>query len=99
MTEIRITHGMVERATCAMIAEMFAPHELPLDDDLWDKYYQTAKVALTAALSEDDIRREVTMQTDDEKCPKCNSDNWPSVNWRGGKPYWYCIDCDHVERS
>jgi hypothetical protein len=55
MTEIRITHGMVERATCAMIAEMFAPHELPLDDDLWDKYYQTAKVALTAALSEDDI--------------------------------------------
>jgi late competence protein required for DNA uptake (superfamily II DNA/RNA helicase) len=89
MTEIRITHGMVERATCAMIAEMFAPHELPLDDDLWDKYYQTAKVALTAALSEDDI----------EKCPKCNSDNWPSVNWKNGKSYAYCPDCGHVEQS
>jgi hypothetical protein len=67
MTEIRITHGMVERATCAMIAEMFAPHELPLDDDLWDKYYQTAKVALTAALSEDDIRGELTPQEDNSQ--------------------------------
>lgn len=53
MTELRITHGMVERAACAMILEMFAPHELPVDDELWEKYYHTAKAALKAAFTED----------------------------------------------
>jgi hypothetical protein len=32
-----------------MISEMFAPHELPVDDELWHKYYATAHEALKAA--------------------------------------------------
>ena len=50
MAEMQITHGMVEAAATAMILEMFAPHELPVDEELWHKYYETARLALKAAL-------------------------------------------------
>jgi len=43
------THGEVEAAALAIILEMFAPHELPVSDDLWDLYYATAAHALEAA--------------------------------------------------
>lgn len=49
----RITHGMCEKAANAMILKMFAPHELPLSEDLWEKYYHVAAAALEAALSPD----------------------------------------------
>ena len=48
--DVEITTEMIERAATAMIAEMFAPHELPVDDELWEKYCITAKAALQAAL-------------------------------------------------
>ena len=44
---------MVERAAAAIIVEMFAPHELPVDEDLWEKYYHTAKAALIAAFNDE----------------------------------------------
>lgn len=44
-----ITHGEVEAAAAAMVADMFAPHEMPISEDLWDKYYATAAKALEAA--------------------------------------------------
>jgi hypothetical protein len=43
------THGEVEAAALAMVTEMFAPHELPVDEDLWNHYYETAHLALKAA--------------------------------------------------
>lgn len=43
---------MVEAAAKAMIAGMFAPHELPVADDLWELYLKTARVALAAAAKE-----------------------------------------------
>lgn len=52
-TKTQITHGMVERAATAMIVEMFAPHELPVDEDLWEKYYHTARAALVAAFTDE----------------------------------------------
>jgi hypothetical protein len=32
-----------------MVLNMFAPHELPVSDDLWELYYATARDALNAA--------------------------------------------------
>jgi hypothetical protein len=43
------TQAQIEAAANAMIDCMFAPHELPIDDELWCKYFETAKAALTAA--------------------------------------------------
>lgn len=43
------THGEVEAATLAIVSEMFASHELPLDADLWDHYYLMTRNALEAA--------------------------------------------------
>jgi len=34
---------------------------------------------------------------DVEKCPKCASEDWGSVNWKHGKPYTYCPECGHTE--
>lgn len=39
----------IEAAALAMITEMFAPHEMPVPDDLWDRYCATAHLALKAA--------------------------------------------------
>ena len=39
----------VETVAMAMVMEMFAPHELPVPDDIWDKYCATARIALDAA--------------------------------------------------
>lgn len=39
----------VEAAAKEMIVEMFAPHELPVDDDLWYLYVRIARAALEAA--------------------------------------------------
>lgn len=46
-----ITNEMVEAAAMAMVVEMFAPHELPVDEDIWHLYCKTARHALTAALT------------------------------------------------
>lgn len=43
------TLAQIEAAALAMIGEMFAEHELPVGDDLWYKYLETAKAALIAA--------------------------------------------------
>lgn len=48
---MKITQEMVEAAAWAMIANMFAEHELPVDDELWRKYCGTARAALVAALA------------------------------------------------
>lgn len=49
MTEREITKSEVEAAATALIAEMFAPHELPVDEELWWKYVSAARAALLAA--------------------------------------------------
>lgn len=41
----------VEAVAQAIIRCMFAPHELPLSDDLMGKYRQCAQAALAAAMS------------------------------------------------
>lgn len=43
------TEGEIEAAASAMVAEMFAPHELPVDQDVWEHYCRTAQHALDAA--------------------------------------------------
>lgn len=43
------TNEQIEAAAMAMILEMFATHELPVSDDLWHLYYETAHAALKAA--------------------------------------------------
>lgn len=43
------TEAEVEAAAKEMIVEMFAPHELPVDDDIWYQYVRTARAALEAA--------------------------------------------------
>ena len=40
----------VERVALAIEKSMFAPHELPLDDELHGKYRETAKAAIAAHL-------------------------------------------------
>ena len=51
MTELRAppTEAEVEAAADAMVICMFAPHELPIEGELWDKYLSTARAALEAA--------------------------------------------------
>ena len=44
----------IAAAAESMMQSMFAPHELPLGDDLKQKYWNTAKAALEAV---DDVRR------------------------------------------
>jgi hypothetical protein len=44
-----ITDVQVEAAALAIVHEMFAPHELPLDAELMAKYRATARAALQAA--------------------------------------------------
>ena len=39
----------IAAAATSMMQSMFAPHELPLDDELKQKYWDTAKAALEAA--------------------------------------------------
>lgn len=39
---------MVERVAKAIIGTMFAPHELPIDDNLVQKYRETARAAIEA---------------------------------------------------
>lgn len=39
---------LVEHVASAIAATMFAPHELPLPDDLWEKYKGTARAAIEA---------------------------------------------------
>lgn len=39
---------MIERVALAIEAKMFAPHELPLDDELHAKYRETAAAAINA---------------------------------------------------
>lgn len=39
---------MVERVTDAIIATMFAPHEIPVPEDLRAKYLDTARAAIVA---------------------------------------------------
>jgi hypothetical protein len=51
-----ITDAEVEAAAAAMLLQMFAPHELPVDERLWRKYLDTASAALTAAAQ---VREEV----------------------------------------
>jgi hypothetical protein len=41
----------VEAAAHAIVRCMFAPHELPLSDELMGKYRQCAQAALAAAMS------------------------------------------------
>lgn len=49
------TKKEIEVAACAMMLDMFAPHELPLDAGLQRKYHHTARSALEAA---ERVRRE-----------------------------------------
>ncbi len=44
-----ITQAEIEAAAKAMMENMFAIHELPLSDALWQSYQETAKAALEAA--------------------------------------------------
>jgi hypothetical protein len=44
-----IDERQIEAAAQAMMAFMFAPHELPLSDELQQKYRECAAVALRAA--------------------------------------------------
>jgi len=44
-----ITDAEVEAAATAIVAEMFAPHELPISDEIWNKYRRVASAAFTAA--------------------------------------------------
>jgi len=46
---MKITYEMQEAAAMAIIKCMFPPHELPLDEDTWNKYLETAYAALRAA--------------------------------------------------
>lgn len=41
----------IERVAKAIEATMFAPHELPLDDELHGKYRETAEAAIRAMQS------------------------------------------------
>jgi len=47
--EGRITFQRVEAAAGAMVAHMFAEHELPVDDEIWRQYVKCAEAALQAA--------------------------------------------------
>lgn len=44
---------MVERVARAIEATMFAPHELPVDDELHGRYLVTARAAITAMINPD----------------------------------------------
>jgi hypothetical protein len=46
-----VTKAMVEAAVDAAIARMFAPHEIPVDDELRGKIRDTQVACLTAALA------------------------------------------------
>lgn len=48
---IAVTDQMTAEAAQSMMHSMFAPHELPLDDELAAKYQQTARDAIAAALA------------------------------------------------
>lgn len=56
---MKIPQAQIEAAAKAMEQEMFAPHELPLDDELHAKYLDTAEAALAAAaeVGESEIAR------------------------------------------
>ena len=43
------TPAEIEAAATSMMESMFAPHELPVSEDLQNKYRMTAKAALAAA--------------------------------------------------
>lgn len=45
------TKDEIEAAAKAMITGMFAPHELPVDEDIWWQYVAVARAALIAARS------------------------------------------------
>jgi hypothetical protein len=91
-----VTDEMVERAASAMIRDMFADHELPVDEELWHKYVGTAKAALTAALSD----RAGGWQDDLENAPRDTAvwillDGHPyigfceSANWLNDRDRWF----------
>ncbi len=42
---------MVDRVANAIIGEMFAPHEIPVDAELWSKYLVTAHAAIRAMMN------------------------------------------------
>ncbi len=50
---LEVTPDAIRFAAEAMMKFMFAPDELPLDEDLRMKYYQCAQHALKAALNEE----------------------------------------------
>lgn len=33
----------------------------------------------------------------EERCPKCGTEEYPSINFRKGKQVVYCQHCDHEE--
>jgi hypothetical protein len=60
------TQAQIEAAANAMIDCMFAPHELPLEGELWCKYLETAKAALTAAAGMGPTMAEITTRRFEE---------------------------------
>jgi hypothetical protein len=55
--------AQIDAAARAMTECMFAPHELPITGELWEKYLWTAKAALTAAA---EVGPNMKPLTDDE---------------------------------
>lgn len=47
----QITDEMVEDATLAFLPQIFATHEMPVDDTIWHRYKNAMRLALRAALS------------------------------------------------
>jgi hypothetical protein len=43
-----VPNETIDRVAHAIIGTMFAPHELPVDDELWHKYRDTARAAIAA---------------------------------------------------
>ena len=68
------TEQEIEAAARAMTECMFAPHELPIEGELWENYLWTAKAALTAAreVGETELRRENRLMN--ETIAKCAVD-------------------------
>lgn len=48
MTRDEHRNACIEAIAGAMIYDMFADHELPVPDDLWHRYIQTATAAFDA---------------------------------------------------
>lgn len=66
---------MIERVASAIEATMFAPHELPLDTELHEKYLMTARAAMEAMPAQE-VLEYIEMadnRLECEGCPQCLS--------------------------